>query len=36
MNTIRGGSLERANIDYGSTLTSLMVYQKRLKQIQNL
>ncbi|MDX4011651.1 flagellar hook-basal body complex protein [Aliarcobacter skirrowii] len=28
MNTIRGGSLERANVDYGSTLTSLMVYQK--------
>ena len=28
MNIIRGGSLERANIDYGSTLTQIMVYQK--------
>ena len=28
MNTIRGGALERANIDYGSTLTQIMVYQK--------
>jgi flagellar hook protein FlgE len=28
MNIIRGGALERANIDYGSTLTQIMVYQK--------
>lgn len=28
MNTIKGGALERANIDYGSTLTQIMVYQK--------
>ena len=28
MNLIRGGALERANIDYGSTLTQIMVYQK--------
>ena len=28
MNTIRGGALERANVDYGSTLTQIMVYQK--------
>ena len=28
MNVIRGGSLERANVDYGTTLTQIMVYQK--------
>ncbi|WP_164469055.1 flagellar hook-basal body complex protein [Aliarcobacter cryaerophilus] len=28
MNIIRGGALERANIDYGSTLAQIMVYQK--------
>ncbi|AXK49481.1 flagellar biosynthesis protein FlgE [Aliarcobacter trophiarum LMG 25534] len=28
MNKIIGGSLERANVDYGTTLTQLMVYQK--------
>jgi len=28
MNIIKGGALERANIDYGSTLTQIMVYQK--------
>lgn len=28
MNKILGGSLERANVDYGTTLTQLMVYQK--------
>ena len=28
MSIIRGGALERANIDYGSTLTQIMVYQK--------
>src|SRR5574344_2073029 len=28
MNIIRGGALERANIDYGATLTQIMVYQK--------
>ncbi|TLT08025.1 flagellar hook-basal body complex protein [Aliarcobacter thereius] len=28
MNTIKGGSLERANVDYGTALTQLMVYQK--------
>ena len=28
MNIIRGGALERANIDYDSTLTQIMVYQK--------
>ena len=28
MNIIRGGALERANIDYGSTLTQIMIYQK--------
>ncbi|MBL3519854.1 flagellar hook protein FlgE [Arcobacter lanthieri] len=28
MNTIKGKSLERANIDYGTTLTQIMVYQK--------
>lgn len=28
MNTIKGGALERANIDYGSTLAQIMVFQK--------
>jgi len=28
MNMIRGKSLERANVDYGTTLTQLMIYQK--------
>ncbi|RBQ29749.1 flagellar hook-basal body complex protein [Aliarcobacter vitoriensis] len=28
MNTIKGKSLERANVDYGTTLTQIMVYQK--------
>src|SRR5574344_1447398 len=28
MNIIRGGALERAKIDYGSTLTQIMVYQQ--------
>ncbi|AYJ79486.1 flagellar biosynthesis protein FlgE [Aliarcobacter cryaerophilus ATCC 43158] len=28
MNIIRGGALERANIDYGSTLAQIMVFQK--------
>lgn len=28
MNTIRGGALERANVDYGSTLAQIMVFQK--------
>jgi flagellar hook protein FlgE len=28
MNKILGGSLERANVDYGTTLTQIMVYQK--------
>ncbi|PRM89907.1 flagellar biosynthesis protein FlgE [Aliarcobacter cryaerophilus] len=28
MNIIRGGALERANVDYGSTLAQIMVFQK--------
>ncbi len=37
MNIIRGGALERANIDYGSTfILNYGIYQKLLKLVQNL